>query len=257
MCRTCRSDFDGVAVTVIATATSGANEISHWTTGSGLLVPATRESTACRSGAPNRGAKKAVAYRPGLGAPAADVTTRRRQRTGAALVSVLMPWRPVACSPWAERRRHLLASPPLRSLGWQPQAEPCFLRRGPHLLGAPYSGCLRARRGRRRPVTLGAGPPAGRHGRDGKSAGPAWRARGGRRAQGDDIVVEMPKPPVATPVVAVLGQPGQLAFRPWSASSVLIPALATRRPWTAPAIACRRPNATGPRQLWHVGHLPG
>jgi preprotein translocase subunit SecD len=66
------------------------------------------------------------------------------------------------------------------------------------------------------------------------------------RAQGDDIVVEMPKPPVATPVVAVLGQPGQLAFRP--VECIISPYSGARHApaVAAPALAWPAANATGP-----------
>jgi preprotein translocase subunit SecD len=59
------------------------------------------------------------------------------------------------------------------------------------------------------------------------------------RAQGDDIVVEMPKPPVAIPVLAVLGQPGQLAFRP--VDCIITPYSGARH---APAVPALSANAT-------------
>jgi len=71
------------------------------------------------------------------------------------------------------------------------------------------------------------------------------------RAQGDDIVVEMPKPPVATPVLAILGQPGQLAFRPVEciispySGAHHVPAVA------APALSQPAANGMGP------GAIPG
>ncbi len=66
------------------------------------------------------------------------------------------------------------------------------------------------------------------------------------RAQGDDIVVEMPKPPGPTDVVAVLGQPGQLRFRP--VECIIGPYSGARHAAAVLGPAPRQPAATGMAQ---------
>jgi preprotein translocase subunit SecD len=65
------------------------------------------------------------------------------------------------------------------------------------------------------------------------------------RAQGDDIVVEIPKPTGTTPVLAVLGQPGHLAFRP--VECIITPYSGARHvpAVAAPALSQSAANAMG------------
>jgi hypothetical protein len=63
------------------------------------------------------------------------------------------------------------------------------------------------------------------------------------RTQGDDIVVEMPKPAGATDIVAVLGQPGQLLFRP--VECIITPYSGARRAPAVPAPVLPQSPADG------------